>query len=306
MASVMFERYKERIAKEMLNEFEKQLKPDLFTPENENKRLEEAAELAERFVFVTAPFIEKGLMKNGRDAVFLHIFQPNIWGQDEAYKAGKLHKMTVATAYERGIASASVKIYSPSVRKRLASVGESESTFFDCAVSASLIESAYYTRLGNFRMPEKIANKIDAAIMKRVLKNNYLFKSVAYEIDLDPNDNVALYQVNHAIGLTDELQKECESDPYFVRREEQLQYFKKINSDESFHWEKSKIGDDFALTLLARIAQRRNVDPWLIKALENALKKNDISYDIRRPNTSNVYPIDYRKRKRPVAKRVHL
>lgn len=297
MARLTFEKYKERIANEMLDTFEKQLNPQLFTAENELKRLEEAAELAEHYVFVTAPFIEEGLMSHGRDATFLHVFQPNIWGQDEAFRRGKLHTMTVATAYERGIATASVKIISPSVRNRLTKVGEKEATFIDCVINAALIESAYYTRLGNFPMPKRIADKIDAAIMKRVLRNSPLFRDVADEIGLDINDNVALHQANRAIGLTDSLQKACENDPYFVRREDHLSYFKSINASDSIRWDKKKIGEDFALLLLSRIAERRNVDPWLIKALENALKKNDFDY--------TTYTVRV-KRKRPAGTRVRI
>lgn len=160
----MMNKRKEIGAKVFAN-FEKKVTEDLFSEKLYNKRIETAAAIAEEMPFVTMPFREHGILRKGeRNTKILHIFRPNLWAQDYAYEVGKLDKMTVHTAVERGEASAGYVLEtSPNLRKILKDTGNDIYTFFDANREAAMTESAYYTRLGGGKMSESARKKIDTA-----------------------------------------------------------------------------------------------------------------------------------------------
>jgi hypothetical protein len=273
MGELRHETLKRRVGEEMVHRFEGKLHDDLFSKENELKKLEESANLTMEMPFATAPFVHRGFMRTRNEmASQLHVFQPNIWGQDFAHEIGSLSKMTIGSSYERGLSTAEMKIKSPSVRSAIKRSGKLEYEYAETIIEMALIESGYISRLSGLRMPEEIARKYDVAIMKRSLKNEYVFRTVAESIDFDLSDPVALLQINKTIDLTSYLQEIAEKDPYFNRRNPHICEHRRINTEASAAWEKSLIGDDFLISLLQHLTKRKSVDPHLVSVLERQIR----------------------------------
>jgi hypothetical protein len=273
MNALNYETTKNRVGEEMVSRFENKLKFDLFSKQNELKRLEESAKLTVELPFATSPFVKEGFIRNKRElSGQLHVFQPNIWGQDFAYEKGTIDKMTVGSSYERGLTTAEMKINTPSIKVVLKRVGKNEYEYAECLMSMALIESGYVSRLSGMEMPEKIARMFDIAIMKRALKNESVLNTISKSIEFDQNDPLALLQINRTIDLTGYLQEIAEKDPYFNRRISQIKEMRLINSEESVAWEKSLIGDDYVVHLLKHLMKKRNVDPQLVSVLEKQIR----------------------------------
>src|SRR5690625_3636957 len=154
--SISIEKRRKTVGKEVFTNFEKTVGENHFKKGKHVERIIAAAEIAEEMPFVTMPLRENGILGTGeRNTHLLHTFQPNLWAQDYAHEVGKLGIMTVSTAIERANASVAYTIEnSPNITKTLKRVGRDAYDFYVSMREAAMIESAYYTRLGNGEMPE--------------------------------------------------------------------------------------------------------------------------------------------------------
>lgn len=228
-----FLQLKSNVGREVFTRFDKSITDSLFTKEKEQERISQAAKLAEQMPFVTMPLREKGILTGTNTAHILHLYQPNLWAQDFAHEVSQLNKMTIVTAIERSDASAEFKLEtSKSLNEILRRQRKTVHDFLNAMREAALIESAYYTRISGAEMSEDDRKKIDTAIMRRAVKNEYLFKTILNQIGVDDSDFVALLQFSDEIDLTDCLKKVSECDPYFNRRKAQIESFT-INSEYS-------------------------------------------------------------------------
>src|SRR5690606_2136488 len=170
-------------------------------------------------------------------------FQPNLWAQDYAHTIGKLGKMTVSTAIERANASVEYILEtSKNIAHTLKRTGTKEYDFYVSMREAAMIESAYYTRLGNGEMPEQARKKIDVALMRRALRNDPMFKAILNHAGVEETDGLALLHFADEIDLTDILRELVKLDPYFNRRNRQVLMFEDINSTESVKINQTKTG----------------------------------------------------------------
>jgi hypothetical protein len=277
MGAKNFETLKNNVGTKTFDSFEKRVTPDLFTKENEEKLLNEAAGYIEHLPIVTSPFKEFGIITTNNCPDFIHVFQPNLWAQDIAHANNKLHLMTIGSTYERAQAAAEQKVKTPSVRARLKKEGKTEYEFVEAYIISCLLESGYYSRIGGIDMSETNKKRIDAGIMRRALRNPGLMDTVARALDFDKNDNTALFQVSRELDLTDILQDVSEGDAYFNRRVKQIEEFSAINSRESINWESpingGNVGEQFQYELFTRIAKRKGADSWLLRQLESLFRK---------------------------------
>lgn len=260
---------RKEIGAKVLANFEKKVTDELFSEKLYNKRIETAAEIAEEMPFVTMPFREHGILRKGeRNTKILHIFRPNLWAQDYAYEVGKLDKMTVNTAVERGEAVAGYVLEtSPNLRKILADTGTDIYTFFDANREAAMAESAYYTRLGGGKMSETARKKIDTALMRRAIRDESMFKTILKHVGVDEKDGLALFQFSEEMDLTEILQKFVEIDPYYNRRIKKIEKFTEINSEVSITLPQTKTSR-FVEELLIRLGRKH---PAMIKRIANAV-----------------------------------
>lgn len=251
------ENYKKAIGEKVLTGFERKVTDDMFEQRVYEEKVEVAANIAEEMPFVTMPFREHGILKKGeRNTKILHVFQPNLWAQDFAHTVDKLNKMTVHTAVERGEASAGYVLdTSGSIRKILKDTGSSTYNFLDAYREATMIESAYYTRLGGGKMSEGARKKIDTALMRRAIQSESMFKTVLKHVGVDESDGQALLQFSEEMDLTDILQEFVELDPYYNRRTKHIEKFNEINSAHSVTLPHTKTSR-FAEELLIRLGRK--------------------------------------------------
>lgn len=276
--TIALQKRKEKEGGGMLGVFESLISKDLLEKKNEQKQLNKAADLVKEMPFVTLPFKEKGFFgpkENTNPPNFIHVFQPNIWGQDLAFHEGKLEYMTIGTSEERGFATARVKLENKSVRERLRNRGKTEEDFLDSMIAAALIESAYYSRIGGDLMDANTAHKIDIAIMKRAIRNNYLFGKITKSIGIDIKDEKSILEASKELDLTEYLQEISITDPYFNRRKNQVKTFNEINSTKGFNWEdqsKGKMNNSFIEGFVQKLLTKKKVNSGLIKEVTEALK----------------------------------
>lgn len=261
----MLNKHKENVGKTVFTNFEKKITDNHFKKGLHMARITAAAEIAEEKPFVTMPLRDNGILLSGeRNTHLLHTFQPNLWAQDYAYTIGKLGKMTVSTAIERANASVEYVLEtSKNVAQTLKRTGTSEYDFFIAMREAAMIESAYYTRLGNGEMPEQSRKKIDTALMRRALRNDPMFKAILKHAGVEETDGLALLHFADEIDLTGILRELVKLDPYFNRRDRQVEMFEDINSTESVKLNQTKTSA-FIEELLIRVGRKH---PALFKRI---------------------------------------
>lgn len=256
---------KQIVGESVFKKFEKSLTKDHFKKGMHTTRIEAAAEIAEEKPFVTMPLRDNGILLPGeRNTRLLHTFQPNLWAQDYAHSIDKLSTMTVSTAIERANASAEYVLEtSKDISAVLKRSGAKEYDFYLAMREAAMIESAYYTRLGNGEMTEKSRKRIDTALMRRALRNDSMFKTIIKHAGVEETDGLALLHFADEIDLTDILRKLVELDPYFNRRGKQVDMFGAINSTESVKLNQTKTSA-FIEELLMRVGRKH---PALFKKI---------------------------------------
>lgn len=246
----------------------------------------QAADYAYHMPFVTKPFVNAGMVPGGNVSSIIHLFRPNLWVQDYAHYSGKLGKLDLFNAVERGEASAEYVIEKTSyIPAMIRSRKVTEDDFYRAVREATLIESAYQSRLAGDDMPEDVRRKIDTALMQRALKSGVGFRTMCRKLNVDPSDPLALIQVSQSIDLTGALQDIISEDPYFARRRENIADLarKPIDAEESI--KAAANGDALILALLDRYLKRKDADPHIMRAIKTALEADA--------------PVTRRKRGRP-------
>jgi len=261
----MQNKHRQTVGKTVYANFEKKVTDGHFKKGLHITRITAAAEIAEEKPFVTMPLRDNGILLAGeRNTHLLHTFQPNLWAQDYAHTIGKLGKMTVSTAIERANASVEYILEtSKNIAHTLKRTGTKEYDFYVSMREAAMIESAYYTRLGNGEMPEQARKKIDVALMRRALRNDPMFKAILNHAGVEETDGLALLHFADEIDLTDILRELVKLDPYFNRRNRQVLMFEDINSTESVKINQTKTGA-FIEELLVRVGRKH---PALFKRI---------------------------------------
>jgi hypothetical protein len=263
---LMNKSFKVEIGKVVFEKFDRNLSDSLFTKQKELERLSQAATLAEQMPMVMMPLREHGILKGNNTAHVLHLFQPNLWAQDYAHSVGQLGKMTVATSLERANASAEYKLEtSDSLIELLRKQGKTAYDFLDSMREAALIESALYTRASGAEMDKSNARKIDTAFMRRAIRNDSMFRTILKHIGADEKDGMALLQFAEEIDLAGCLQKLSKYDAYLARRDVQIDFFTKINSEESIKY-KTLSSNAFVDELIKRLYKKH---PAAFKKIAN-------------------------------------
>lgn len=235
MLNEAYVKRKKKVGGEVFGNFNEMIGNNHFKKEVHSEKISLAADLAEEMPFVTLPLVKNGILRKGENnAHILHVYQPNLWTQDYAYTVGELDKMTVSTAIERANASSEYVLKtSRNIKNVLKSRGVTEYDFVTAMRQASMIESAYYTRLGKGEMTETERRKIDSSLLRRTYRNISLFKTVVDAIGVNGEDRKELFDLSEDIELTEVLQVFVKEDPYFNRRASQIGSFESINSEKS-------------------------------------------------------------------------
>lgn len=267
------------VGREVFNNFDGLLKREknLFTEENKAEMLKNASTMALQMPYVSLPFREVGIVdKNESIAKILHVFRPNLWAQDYANEINMLDKMTVETAYLRAHAAADYTLEnSVSLRYLLKKKGLSDFDFVNAIRGAALIEAAYYSLIGGDKMNDVDGRRIKAALMWRTLDTNTVFASVAKSQGVSKDDPLGLWQFSEVFELAEYQQEIYKKDPYFMRRFPQFETFNKMNAEKSIKLQSFK-DRDVVNNLVTRLMKKHKVDPWLVKAVDNAFKETNV------------------------------
>jgi len=261
---------KKKVGGEVFGNFSKKVTNDHFKKGEHTQKIILAGDLAEEMPFVTMPLVENGFIKKGESFThLLNIYQPNLWAQDFAHSAGELGKMTVSTAIER--ANASVEYILRNLKKVhevMKKKGLKEYDLYLAMRQAALIESGYYTRLGEGEMPESTRKKIDSALLRRTYRNMPLFKSVIDAVGVNGIDGKELLDFSSDIELTDVLQEFVENDPYYNRRSRIIKQFGEMNAETSASLKQINTVSFFDEMITRAIKRFPSVRNSLRKALE--------------------------------------
>lgn len=270
----------EKVGREAFDLFNQKITNESFDERRKEKLLNVASDLVKETPFVLLPFKEVGLWTSNKDASLLTVFRPNLWLQDYAFEVNALSNVTISTTTERASAVFEyIKHRHSFIRDLLIRKGRNFKDFYTALENAALIESAYYTRIGGDDLDESNAKKIDIALMKRALKNEPVLDSIAKKQGVNKDDPAAMIDLVKDLDLTACLQEISKKDPYFNRRQAQINTFNKINSEESIKLPGIN-NDSFVLELLRRLLKKGKVDSWLIKEVEKHFNKPlDFEYD---------------------------
>jgi len=229
------EKAKEIIGGKVLSSFESKITEGLFSERKFREQIDAGSRLAEEMPFVTQTFRENGILRQGEgNAKIIHVFRPNLWAQDVAYREGKLSKMTIHTSQERADSSVEyVLTHQRGIFDTLRESGKSVYDFSDAFRKSTLIEAAYYTILSGVKIPVDVEKRMKTALMRRLVSADYDFRQVARIAGVEYEDRDSLIQFAEDIELIDLIREAVAEDPYFRRRNEHIESFKEINSAES-------------------------------------------------------------------------
>jgi len=275
-----FEKLKNNVGGKAFNLFEENLKNRNFDEKQKELSLKAASTLVAERPYVLMPFRDRGFLQSKKDMEILGVFRPNLWLQDYAFEINRLHEVDISTAPARAKAVFEYVYYNNNFAKRIMNRrNKTELDFVDALNEATLIESAYYSRIGGEEMPEDVAKKIDIALMKRSLNNETMLGTIAKKQGIDKDDPISLIQLSEDLDLTGCLQDISTLDPYFNRRKTQIMKFNEINSEKSVKLPTLN-HDGFALELIRRLLKKGRVDSWLIKEVEKYFGKPiEFDYD---------------------------
>jgi len=264
---------KKKVGGEVFESFSKKVTNEHFKKGEHIQKIILAGDLAEEMPFVTMPLVENGFIKKGESFThLLNMYQPNLWAQDFAHGAGELGKMTVSTAIERANASVGYILRNLNkVHEVMKKKGLKEYDLYLAMRQAALIESGYYTRLGDGEMPESTRKKIDSALLRRTYRNMPLFKAVIDAVGVNGIDGKELLDFSDDIELTEVLQLFVEKDPYYNRRAKQIKQFGEMNAESSASLKQIDTANFFE-ELIARAVHRF---PSVRDSLRRALNESD-------------------------------
>jgi len=254
---------KKKVGEEVFDNFSKKVTNDHFKKGEHIQKIVLAGDLAEEMPFVTMPLVENGFIRKGESFThLLNIYQPNLWAQDFAHDVGELGKMTVSTAIERANASVEYILRNLNkVHEVMKKKGLREYDLYLAMRQAALIESAYYTRLGDGKMPESTRKKIDSALLRRTYRNMPLFKAVIDAVGVNGMDGKELLDFSDDIELTDALQVFVKNDPYYNRRSGIIKQFGEMNAEASASLRQintAKFFDEMIVRAIKRFPSVRN------------------------------------------------
>jgi len=248
---------KNNVGESVLASFKEKLKLSPLQSKSEtHAKTTQASNLVIENFQVTMPLVSRGIMERGRNISLLHIFQPNLWVQDFAYEKGDLGMMTIETAIERADASINYKLErSRSLWDHLKKRGKTDEDLRQAMREASLIESAYCTRLGGVGLDKENERKIDVGIALRTVRNNSLFQTVINQGGIDVKDLAAVFQISEELDLTSIIKEVVKNDPYFQRRKTIINEQQTINATKSVRVEYSK-SEEFARQIFEKMAKK--------------------------------------------------